>query len=142
LHWRHQRGILGRLRSCATVGALFLVAGHAAGLAHDLTAQHARCAEHGELLDIDETQAASGAPALLASRSEVAVASTPAPPSAAQHDHCAVAALRSAAWDESSSAESAPQPEFIAAVQLPSAPALGGSLALLRVAPKGSPPAI
>lgn len=132
-----QRGVLGLLRSCAAVGVLLLASGYASGLVHDLTAHHTRCAEHGELVDGADAQR-DAAPAA-ASGDAASVARPAAAAGPERHDHCAAAALRSAARPQPGLAAASPH----LSKALPPAPRAVPAvvaIALLRLAPKASPP--
>ena len=127
-------------RFAALATGVLLLAGQLSSLAHFALVQHARCAEHGELVHA-RAEGAPVAAAPTATRGTSAL--TPAAAEEAHgHDHCVLGvARRSGALlpGRTTPTAPAPRPSGVAARSLatPAAP----SVALLRLAPKSSPPA-
>jgi len=119
------------------LAAMFL-ASQVSSFTHDLLFTHVTCLEHGERIHANEALS-SPAPAP-GDSPEVTAASTDA--SGPGHEHC----LATAARREESGVPPARQVEELApgkpTVALAAVDVAGGtSVALLRLAPKGSPPA-
>ena len=117
------------MRRLAILAVSLVFGQHLLELAHALTVEHVRCAEHGELVDVRGGFAGE--------RSPVGVSASKTEPEE-KHDHCAVEWLA-----RSSDAAPAPAFESIAtetrAVLHVPAP-IARSFPLLSLAPKTSPP--
>lgn len=137
LRFRHSPLVL-RLASAAL--ALLCVAAPLLGSLHEATESHARCLEHGELLDLAATQTAP--PHQPAFTGETPVADEdPAAPHETSHQHCLVvasAAQRALFREPQRLAEASAEVDLAQPIALSLAPTQ--SLELLHVAPKSSPP--
>ena len=125
-----------RLALGLALAVLFLV-GQLSTFTHLLLVPHATCLAHGELIHLDGPPAAA-APAT----NEPAFAA--APPQSTNHgdEHCVVAASgRERSISPSSTGRLITSPRDGAVARLPRTVVIAPSLALLRLAPKSSPPA-
>ena len=139
---RRQRGRKATsswLRLLAACVALVLTAGALSQAAHFLLVPHVICAEHGELLEVDER-------APHAAREHAAATedrpSASAPEAVAEHEHCQVLlrGQRERALPEAPSAELASLTTGRRAPVFVASDGLRGSLQTLALAPKTSPP--
>ena len=130
--------ISAQLRALAAFVALLLSGGSVAQAAHFLLIPHAICAEHGELVEVDN-QAQSHHEAHAASPS-VAVSEHGA--ADAGHDHCEVLARseRELSLPPVASVEVPAEPRSLEVAPAPSEPSARAALPQLDVAPKTSPP--
>jgi hypothetical protein len=120
------------VRVWALLAVSALLGQHAAQLAHALTTEHVRCAEHGDLVD------ASGSSPIRSAPNHV----LPVPAErSADHEHCAVDQL--ARTEIATSDLALSQVPHAGAVDRVLEPALEApSRSLLRIAPKTSPPSL
>ncbi|MBX7101014.1 MAG: hypothetical protein K1X89_25080 [Myxococcaceae bacterium] len=127
-------------RFAALMTGVLLVAGQLSSLAHFALVRHARCAEHGELVH------AQGEGAL----TSAAPRASPGPAVQARalaeeshgHDHCVLGiARRSGALIPVQPALTLTAPHDAGVMTAPVSHPAGPSVALLRLAPKSSPPA-
>lgn len=119
--------------------AVLLLAAHTAALLHEVTTVHAVCAEHGEYLEGSEHAASQEAAADPESSSYLPGAA--AAEDGAHHEHCPVAAFRSAASVRGAAVELLPVAVPAPAKPLAHAEPRAPAIAVYRVAPKSSPPA-
>jgi len=126
----------------ATLTVLVLVLSSMAGVLHDATTTHVRCAQHGELVDRRTDLAELGVPTVHAIQSEIHA--LPAAPAAGSegHEHCALAS----AIRESRLAPYPPAlvaaPVTVSEIALAARPSeVARARGLYHTAPKTSPPA-
>jgi anthranilate/para-aminobenzoate synthase component II len=126
-----------RKRTNLVVIAALCLAMQAFALAHFGIVRHVRCAEHGEMVELDEaavrvaasTPSESALPAMDSSLRSVE----------SHHDHCVVAAERRALCGTGLAVITA-RPACLVAAPLPRLIVVGPTRPLYRLAPKISPP--
>ena len=134
---------LARRRLFALATAMVFLVGQMAGFAHLVAVQHARCPDHGELIDV------AGPPAAQLIKSGIGGKPTSAGLTARdrgerghKHEHCTVALKRR---ERSARAEpthfAATAPSLVALHDHAAYELAHLALPLLRLAPKTSPPA-
>jgi hypothetical protein len=120
-------------RQTSLAVTLLVLASLVTALAHDLVAQHAVCVEHGELVEL-------GAGLTTAARPDGTVSPDAADVSDGGHEHCALLAQR-----RSQAPVAAPAVFAVVPLSAFSSPGASRSeappqVALVRLAPKQSPP--
>jgi hypothetical protein len=127
----------GPARASAALAALVFVLTSVFGVVHEATTAHARCAAHGELVDID----GAGAAAAVAGPADHTMGTAPALARGHGDEHCLLASAVRA------SRISPRPPTLVAAIATIAALvtpgpelAAGRAAGLYRIAPKTSPP--
>ncbi len=120
--------------------ALLCLTAQLGGHLHLALAEHATCAEHGEQIHGAESTALASAPAHPTDEGSPGVQQGAANLSEHGHDHCAVAVTQKTA-----ARVDGPSDVVLSVVSFASYPAdeqhpFVASIAILRLAPKGSPP--
>ena len=131
----------GTVYSCRAVAvALLTLAGQLSSIGHLALSRHAICAEHGELIDVDE-EVASATPAS-AEDDLFSIDATAGSRSAHGHDHCSLAAHRRATTPACRAKIYVVSGDFTLGLRcLEVDSPRPAPVATLRVAPKNSPPA-
>lgn len=136
---------LGAKGTCAFLTALLCLVAQVAGAAHLALVSHVRCFEHDALVHAESGKGHDRAAAL--ERLAAGLGASGVPADTAQHadDHCFVVGLRRREhWVPTRTRIRLPEPPALASTSFP-APRpeiLVGPVALLRFAPKASPPVI
>ena len=134
---QHQASLARRV--CVGGLASGLVLLQVVGLAHFLLVAHEICPEHGEFQDINPLHEARGVASLAASSHTALAGSLPDRQHGLGHEHCAtVLHQRARAFAPLSALAGAL--ELVVRLGAVAAPEARSSVALLFLAPKGSPP--
>jgi hypothetical protein len=134
-----------RSRPATWLGALLVLAslvGRGAGAVHEISTTHVRCADHGELIDVGATPV--DAATQVVTGASLTPSDQPSDGTAPEHDHCSLAVT----FDQP--APTVKVARFLIVVAAPEerplAPAIPAIVpaqrALLRAAPKTSPPTV
>jgi hypothetical protein len=130
------------LRALATLVALLLAASSLSQVAHFVLVQHAICAEHGELLELDErpAHAAASHEHKAGSQLQARVSST----EASGHDHCQILARsqKQPGLPPAPAPSIAPAAASSTSCSIASTSGVVTTLPRLAVAPKTSPPLV
>ncbi len=126
------------LRSLTSMLVLLVLAAQICSVAHLAAVRHVRCAEHGELMEVAGDVSAAG---LSESPKNSSTALQRDVVALHGHDHCALAAFASQRVGNSAAGSVATSGAFVLPAILPTQRhAPRRSLAILRFAPKSSPP--